>query len=88
MRTTKELLEVMLENIDKLESGLCKLNSRLHDYKIFSLREAHEVYVHFAYNLPAKRHRLPDTRLIVYCWPCGEKEPRIKWLKEQIEKLK
>ncbi len=81
MRTTKQLLEVMLENIDMLKSGLCRLSHNLYYYTDkMSYNEMGNVQYYMSLFLP-------ETKADGYCWPIGEKEPRIKWLKEQIEKL-
>jgi hypothetical protein len=33
------------------------------------------------------KNNLPQEKNAGYCWPPGEKEPRIKWLNEQIAKF-
>lgn len=87
MRTTKELLEVMLENIDSLESGLCILIHKL----VFvtndiSFEEHVRLDEYLKENLPDKTfsYEYDPPR---FSFPWGEKEPRIKWLKEQIQLL-
>lgn len=85
MRTTKELLEVMLEVMlekpNLLNTGLCNLINALLDNDYLSLYEHEKISLFLEANLPRYRFNT------VYCWPVGEKEPRIKWIKEQIEKL-
>ena len=89
MRTTKELLQVMLENIDRLDMGLCKLSSVLYyDLKLIDEAEFEIIDSYLIGNLPERKETGFIPRIAIYSWPKGEKEPRIKWLKEQIEKLK
>lgn len=77
MRTTKELLEVMLENIDKLKEGLCLLSLDLRCADLITRDEDMIIMLYLENNIKSSR----------FAWPVGEKEPRIKWLKEQIEKI-
>jgi len=59
MRTTKELLEVMLKNICYMEYGLCGLIGVLLRHRKITISEVDVL----------------------------NKQPRIDWLKQQIEKL-
>ena len=88
MRTTKELLEVMLENITLLRGGLCTYAWDLYtDWKYISFDEWRVLNDYLHYNLPERTfYFIGDVPR--FSFPYGEKEPRIKWLKEQIEKIK
>lgn len=88
MRTTKELLEVMLENIDRLESGLCYYAAALARNDIISYSEYEHIIKYLDACLPERKYRGRYLNSLDYSFPYGEKEPRIKWLKEQIDKLK
>jgi hypothetical protein len=88
MRTTKELLEVMLENIDSLHSGLCHLTYLLRaEYDIIEFSEYEFLGKFLEENLPVQKYTPPDSFDEMYSFPYGEKQPRIDWLKQQIEKL-
>jgi hypothetical protein len=82
MRTTKELLEVIITKSDLLNVvGVCKLSKILQESGYMTRKELEKISDFLDENLPPYRYD------VVYCWPVGEKEPRIKWIKEQIEKL-
>ena len=88
MRTTKELLEVMLGNIDKLEGGLCTLAFDLsYAYGLFSMEELFVVAHYMQNNLPEKTFSWRYGETPRFSFPFDEKQPRIDWLKQQIEKL-
>ena len=88
MRTTKELLEVMLENICYLESGLCLLASDLaHRHNTISIPELFRLNNYMHNYLPAHTFFYRNDRISRSSFPFGEKQPRIDWLKQQIEKL-
>jgi hypothetical protein len=81
MRTTKELLEIVLARIDLLQSGLCNLISILHDYGEINIEEHTILKEYFDIN------QYPSTTWYrPYWWSSGVKEPRIDWLKLHIEK--
>jgi len=84
MRTIKELLEVLLENIDEINGlGLCKLVSTLYYSQMVSLDEFYLVKRYIGEHKPENLH----TRFgCVFYWTRGRKSPRIKWLKKHIEK--
>lgn len=88
MRTTKELLQVMLDNIDMLESGLCYYVAALSRNSIISYSEYDHLIKYLDACLPDRKYRGIYIDRLEYCFPYGEKEPRIEWLKQQIEKLK
>jgi hypothetical protein len=83
MKTTKELLELMLANINLMgDFGLCALISELYWSKKISLEE------YFAMSLYIKKYRPNNLRTHFntrFYWIIGRKYPRIKWLKKQIK---
>lgn len=74
-RSMKVLLQIMLDNIDKLDCGLCILAVELFDYE-----EETDVLNYIADHKPRNSS---DS----YYWIPGEEKPRIKWLKYHIKKL-
>ena len=74
-RSIKVLLQIMLDNIDRLECGLCILAVDLFDYE-----EETDVLKYIEEHRPRNS---PDS----YYWPIGEVKPRIKWLEYHIKKL-
>jgi hypothetical protein len=85
MRTTKELLEVTLENIDKLETGLCKLVYDLADEHKITKDEYLWLRIYINNNPPRNLQNILNM-WDDYYWRLGKVEPRIKWLKKHIEK--
>jgi hypothetical protein len=77
MRTKKELLQLMLDNIDLLSAGLCHLNYKLFDLNMITENEYY-LLDHFFLN---------EFSDFDYHWKMGLKEPRIEWLKKQINEL-
>jgi hypothetical protein len=78
MRSEKELLQILLDNMDLLDTGLCRLSGYLRITGVISIEEELLIDRYFTRTLDV---------LFTYSFPEGEKEPRIKWLKEQIDKL-
>ena len=85
MRTEKELLQVLLDNMDKFETGLCLLSGALQRGKIITMTEEFSIFRYIEGNAPKMNYN--KVILSVYKWPKGEKQPRIDWLNEQIQKL-
>lgn len=81
MRKTSELLQVVKDNMELLRTGLCLLGLRLFVEGLLTEEEDAEVDRYVKINGP------PES-FYGYRWPNGEKEPRIIWLTEHIEKLK
>jgi len=87
MRTDKELYKILLDNIDKLEHGLCKLCYVLESTGVMDNDESNRT----AENIAALRKGLL-LKLLFFpkkefgCWffPWGSKPERIKLLKALI----
>ena len=86
-RTTKELLKIILDNIESyfckdpiIDDGICVVVLSLFlNYEII-IKERFKLENYLRINLP------PKMKNSGYCWHKGELEPRIKWLEEQIDK--
>jgi hypothetical protein len=85
MRSIKELLELMLDNVNMIghsktkSGGLCSAAYRLHlKYKL-TIAEFNLCIDYFKKNKPQ------GTSSNHYYWPVSEKEPRKAWLLEQIK---
>lgn len=76
-RPIKELLQLMLDNFDKLDAGLCALIKDLFLEALISKTEANELCAYLFKNKP-------NTKM--HWFPIGEKQPRIEWLQQQIKK--
>ena len=77
-RDIHELLIVMRDNFDKyFVAGLCLLNNSLRSHDLYSYDEYLKVRYFICANRPNKESG--------WSWPMGEKEPRKKWLDEQIK---
>jgi hypothetical protein len=80
MRTEKELLQVLLDNMDKFETGLCIVTSILYSEGIITRYEKNVMH-NYIYQYK------PINSGAYYYWKIGKKQPRIDWLNEQINKL-
>jgi hypothetical protein len=91
MRTTKELLEVMLEHQDKFTFGLCSWASNLKRYKVINFNEWRTLQVYIKNNRPTVfsswYNFYTSTCGSAYYWEARNIKPRIKWIKEHIKKL-
>lgn len=84
MRTDKELMQLMLDNLDEnFISGLCSLICILRCRLIISFEEAERIRDLINLHLPEKKYGLFSW----YCWPMKEKQPRIEFLKNLLNKL-
>lgn len=84
-RNIKDLLQVMLDNIHYLELGLCHLSFKLKNLKKINHDEFSLLKQFFYENKP--NHINIKHYWDRHWFEKGKIEPRIKWLKEQIEKL-
>ena len=89
MRTTKELLFIVLSNIEHFETGLCRLVNYL--YLSNAINDAErKLLLSYIYNNRPLWYKIksvfsnPDE----FFWERGKSEPRIKWLKTHINKNK
>ena len=90
MKTTKELLELMLANPDEFRNGMCSWIMSLYFQNLISDGEYELIQDYITRNRPSIRY--PRYFNIVYCfdayyWPIGKIKPRIKWIKYHIKKL-
>jgi hypothetical protein len=79
MRTTKELLEIMLKNMSMFKNGLCGLVWALYRENIIS---AHEYYTLKDVISKGRPKRTFDDE---WYWKPGNKKPRVNWINKQIE---
>jgi hypothetical protein len=89
MRTTKELLEVMLKYQDFYDAGLCAWVNSLHLCKIISTEEGFHLKRYIKNNRPNKYSSFECFihRDSAYYWEMVNLAPRIKWIKKHIKKL-
>jgi hypothetical protein len=78
MRTEKELFELMLTRQDLFETGICLWADYLSIEDLITYDE---------YGLLANYLKSNSLKDEGYWWKEGQIEPRIKWIKQQIEKL-
>jgi hypothetical protein len=74
-RKIKDLLELVLENINSMTYHMCGLTMNMYEKEIISYYELATVRIYFQDNCPKKQ------------WKLGEIEPRVNWLKEHIKLL-
>ena len=86
MRTNKEILKLLLENIDRLRTGLCGLANKL---ETITYHEYWNITTYITTHRPKKGSKLyghgPDTGNDEYYWKKGDKESRARWLKYHIK---
>lgn len=88
MRTIKELLQLMLDNPQLFDRGLCFWTNGLYGAGLIGLYELDELDDYIAKNRPSMFSSI-DAYLrsnTGYYWKCGRIKPRIKWLKKHIVK--
>ena len=79
-RSILELLELMRDNQGHFKTGLCGLSMSLCYRDIITTTESRNLRHHFDNSNPIRKGP--------YWYPSGQLATRIKWLNEQIEKLK
>jgi hypothetical protein len=91
MRSNKEILEVLLDNVERIRTtyGLCILAGELHIQGVITWEELRKIRVYIKNNRPSALSSI-DALLAVnslYHWPKYKVKPRAKWLKKHIKKL-
>lgn len=91
MRSDKQILEIMLDNIEHIRDskGLCQLAVDLEYCSIITYREALSIRRYIVDNRPSALSSIVMFWCITYpyYWPKYKVEPRAKWLKKHIKKL-
>ena len=82
MRNIKELLQLVLFDINYLESGLCNLVGQLYCRNIITFDEVKLLKIYIYNHRPNNYHKKIGN---LFYWKLGEKKPRIAWLKRQIK---
>jgi hypothetical protein len=78
-RSIDELLEVMLDNTAEFEDGLCKWR--------YNLRNKISDEEHIRLHRYIEKNR-PWFCFGTHYWPKGKLEPRLKWIRKHIKKLR
>lgn len=91
MRTIKELLQVMLDNQQYFEDGLCSWVTDLYwesKFKLITHNEVAKIKAYITENRPSKFSSISafKNRHREYYWEVGNINPRIEWLKKHIKK--
>lgn len=89
-RTILQLLELMLQNQYYYELGLCAWSNMLRFENIITDNENVALRSYIRKNRPSSFSSWSafKNRKIGYYWPDGDIKPRIKWINQQIAKLK
>lgn len=83
MRTNKKLLELMLENQQLFDKGLCHWTSNM-VFTIITFDEKKKLDEYIFENKPITFYRMLNA---AYWWKRGDIKPRIKWIEKHIKKL-
>jgi hypothetical protein len=87
MRTTKELLELMLENQQFFKSGLCRWIENMYRRGIITEAECYRLEYYLSQNKPITFYKILRMNNNRYWWRIGDIKPRIKWIEKHIKKL-
>jgi hypothetical protein len=91
MRSNKEILQIMLDNVQLIRDrkGLCSLASSLYRSSIITFVEAASIQKYIMENRPFALSSIDTLRSVnsLYYWPKYKVKPRAKWLKKHIRKL-
>ena len=89
MRTTQQLLQILLDNTKKKFKlgcrGLCSVTVELHIHRIITYDEYNELLGYVESNMPSNYALHEWHRPGVWGWEPGNVTPRLKWLLEQIK---
>ena len=88
MRTIKELLQIVLDNKDYFESGLCSWVSDVYwSTKLFNKDEFFKLKIYIRENRPSMFSSINTFihRNSSFYWNPTDINPRIKWLKKHIK---
>lgn len=87
MRSIKELLQVMLENQQHFEKGLCQWIGDLYADDVITKEEYFELDLYRFKNKPVIPSWWRITRMSTnYWWQAGDIKPRLKWIHKHIAK--
>jgi hypothetical protein len=87
MRTIKELLQIMLDNQDLFQRGLCGWACRIYEHDIINNEELSELEDYIIDNRPSKYSSISAflCQNSLFYWTHGNISPRIKWIKKHIK---
>ena len=93
MRTIKELLQIMLDNPQHFDEGLCRWTNNLYIENLINGNEYWTLIDYIKANRPSifSSFDVFKQKIIgqsYYYWGIGKIEPRIEWLKKHINKNK
>lgn len=80
MRSTKKLLQLMLDNQDLFRAGMCGWVERMQSYELISIDECNSLMIIIKENRPYRTKEL-------FYFPSCEIEPRIEWIKERLSEI-
>lgn len=80
MRTIKELLQVMQNNQEHFEAGLCIWIINLRTKGVISFDEKVKIGKYINKNTPKKKYKTTG-----YWWKDGNIKPRLKWIEKHIK---
>jgi hypothetical protein len=85
LRSIKQLLQVMLDNQNLFDNGLCYWVTEVYHEGLISYEERAILLKHIQNNKPS----FSFIRIFVtggYFWKAGDIKPRIKWINKHINK--
>ena len=89
-RTIHELLQVMLDNQQYFNIGLCNWLLRVYFLDIISPKEYNILYTYIKSNRPSKYSSIDaySCKNYGFYWKPDNIKPRIKWIKKHLKKTK
>ena len=85
-RKMKVLLQITLDNIGSLRTGLCCLVQQLRNRDIITTLEMIRLEKYFRQNKPKNANIRLRTKLSSYWWQPGSIAPRKRWLTQLVAK--
>lgn len=88
------LLELLLQEYRKYiptksnATGICSVLGQIYVLQAITDSEHHTLQYYIDVNLPERKYNRPFEPFVIYSFPYGDLEPRVKWLEEQIELTK
>jgi len=89
MKTTKQLLQLMLDNQQCFNGGLCYWAAWMHHCELITENEFDTLLSYISDNRPSTFSSIPAFKNLdsAYYWKYGDIKPRVKWLEKQINSL-
>lgn len=83
--TNKQIIILLLDNLEYLESGLCALSLSHQMFSLVGYPNIKHIRNWVDKNKPNTIHRAKTVCLLLYSWPQGSVDHRYYWLKSKLK---